>query len=277
MGRGCQMDRTAAGPLPRRVLAFGVAAIPVVIVAIAWPSAEGDDSGGVWPAVWPGLLAAGLLGGVLGHGPSGAAIVAGGVAVGVAAWSVVLALTAPPDVDLLYLILGGSGFLAIALVGYGIARSVARSVGDDGRIPPISPGRLLVVAGALAWLVAQFLPAWTYTVLADTSTQAGVWFTFLPLPFLWAPGFWLAWPANLLLAAAWELVAGHSRYGPASWLVVFALVCAIGGIAIELANGSYDEVVEIGTVVWCASFAALALGLAVRFVETDRGVFAPPT
>jgi len=277
MGRGCQMDRTAAGPLPRRVLAFGVAAIPVVIVAIAWPSAEGDDSGGVWPAVWPGLLAAGLLGGVLGHGPSGAAIVAGGVAVGVAAWSVVLALTAPPDVDLLYLILGGSGFLAIALVGYGIARSVARSVGDDGRIPPISPGRLLVVAGALAWLVAQFLPAWTYTVLADTGTQAGVWFTFWPLGFLLAPGFWLAWPANLLLAAAWALVVGHSRYGPASWLAVSAFVCAIGGVAIELDNGFSDEVVEIGTVVWCASFAALALGLAVRFVETDRGVFAPPT
>jgi len=274
------MNRAVAVTSLRRVLAFVVVALPLVITAATPPGESFDGFGWRRLALWPGLLAAGLLGGVLVHGRSGAAIEAAGVAAGVlvfalAAWS------ADPMLwydDPLLLFFGlGSGCLAIALIGYGIARSVARAVGDGGRVPRISPGRLLIVVGALAWLLAQLLPAWTYhPPLGDTVTDPGVLFTFFPLSYLAEPGYWLAWPANLLLAAAWGLAVRRSSYEPPAWLAVSAFLCAIGGVAIQLAEGSYQQVVEIGTVVWCGSFATLALGFAIRDAERRPGVLAPP-
>jgi hypothetical protein len=176
-------------------------------------------------------------------------------------------LVVDPD-DLLLLL--GPGFLAVALIGYGIARSVARSVGDGGRLPQVSPGRLLVVVGVLAWLLAQFLPAWTYTAI-DRVTDAGITFTVWPLAHALA-GMWyfIAWSANLLLAAAWWPVMERAAFGRASLISLVATACAVAGVANQLDQGSNNEVVEIGTFVWCASFAVLALGLAVRRFVTWR-------
>lgn len=258
------MDQTSAETLVRRLLAFLVAAFPVALL----PATHH-----IWPdGVWMGLLAVGLLGGVLVRGWSGAAIVAGGVAAGVLLAAVVgLAGTESldlVDIDPAAVLFGlGPGFLAVALIGYGIARSVARSVGDGGRLPRVSPGRVIVVVGALAWLVAQFLPAWTYSV-GDTITRAGITFTVLPLGQVFAgPGYWVAWIANLLLAAAWWRVMERAAFGRAALLSLVAFAYAILGVVIQLDQGPYSEVVEIGTFVWCASFAVLTLGLAVRGLE----------
>ena len=265
------MDQTAAETLVRRLLAFVVAAFPVVLLPATchiWP-----DCGFVLgPLVWLGLLAVGLLGGVLVRGWSGAAIVAGGVAAGVllfaAAARPVPGYACGVSIDDLLVLL--TGFLPVALIGYGIARSVARSVGEDGRIPRITPGRLLVVVGALAWLLAQFLPAWTYSV-GDTVTAAGVTFTVLPLGHVFAgPGYWVAWPANLLLALAWWLVMKRAAFGEAALLSMVATACAVVGVANQLDQMYYRAVAHVGTFLWCASFAVLALGLAVRGLEIRR-------
>jgi hypothetical protein len=132
---------------------------------------------------------------------------------------------------------------------------------------------VVVVVGVLAWLLAQFLPAWTYTSIGDTITEAGITFTVWPLGQLIAgPGYWVAWPANLLLAGAWGLAIRRRAFILASGLSMFAIACAAAGVAIQLGQGTNHEVVEIGTAVWCASFAVLALGLAMR----DFEVVAPP-
>ena len=275
------MDQTAALTLVRRLLAFLVAAFPVALLPATchiWP---GGAFGMLGPLVWLGLLAVGLLGGVLVRGWSGAAILAGGVATGVlffaaAARPVPGFADLDPEtcgvgIDPAVVLLGvGPGFLAVALIGYGIARSVARSVVEDGRIPRITPGRLLVVVGALAWLLAQFLPAWTYSIV-DTITEAGITFTVWPLAHLFAvPGYWVAWPANLLLAGAWWLVMERAAFRRAALLSMVATACAVVGVANQLDQGAHWEVVEIGTAVWCASFVVLALGLAIRGLEIGR-------
>ena len=263
------------------ILAFVVATFPVALLPATchiWP---GGAFGMLGPLVWLGLLAVGLLGGVLVRGWSGAAILAAGVGAGVLVFAAA-ARPVPGYADLdpetcgvgidpaAVLLLVGPGFLAVALIGYGIARSVARSVGEDGRIPRITPGRLLVVVGALAWLLAQFLPAWTYSV-GDTTTEAGIMFTVLPLAYVLAgPGHWVAWPANLLLAGAWWLVMKRADFGLAALVSLFATACAVAGVVLQLDQGAHRLVVEIGTFVWCASFAMLALGLAVRGLEIRR-------
>ena len=276
------MDQTAAETLVRRLLAFLVAAFPVALLPATCHIWTGGAFGMLGPLVWLGLLAVGLLGGVLVRGWSGAAILAGGVAAGV----LVFAAAARPDPlypnldpatcgmrinGTILLLLVGPGFLAVTLIGYGIARSAARSVGDGGRLPRVSPGRVVVVVGVLAWLLAQFLPAWTYTSIGDTITEAGVTFTVLPLAQALA-GMWyfIAWSANLLLAGAWWLVMGRAAFGRAALLSMVATACAAVGVANQLDQGSNSEVVEIGTFVWCASFAMLALGLAVRGLEIRR-------
>lgn len=275
------MDQTAAETLVRRLLAFLVAAFPVALLPATchiWP---GGAFGMLGPLVWLGLLAVGLLGGVLVRGWSGAAILAGGVATGVLAFAAAARPvpgyadlepeTCGVGIDPATVLLGaGPGFLAVALIGYGIARSVARSVGEDGRIPRITPGRLLVVVGVLAWLLAQFLPAWTYEI-GDSITEAGITFTVWPLAHFFAvPGYWVAWPANLLLAGAWGLAIRRRAFILASGLSMFATACAVAGVAIQLDQGTYQVVVEIGTLVWCASFAVLALAFAVREFEIPR-------
>jgi hypothetical protein len=267
------MGRIGAVKAGRGVLAFGLAALPLALMPATCPGESSDAFGGSGLAVFLGLLAAGQLGGVLLRGWSGAAILIGGTAAGLLACAAV----APPDprypgqtlvcgasVNPGDLVLWGLVFVPIVLLDYGIARSLARSVDAGQRLLEVTPGRALLAAGTIAWLVAQFLPAWTYTQLERTVTAAGASFTFNPLGYLLAPGYWLAWPANLLLAAAWALVVRRARYRPAAWLAASATACAIGGVWIELDR----EVVEVGTFVWCASFAVLALGLAVRGPET---------
>lgn len=244
---------------------FFVAALPVALLPATCPGEPGGDFGTLGPVVWLELLAAGLLGGVLARGWSGAAILAGGVAAGVLVFAAA-AQPVPgyPDLDAEtcgfsieptdLLLLLGPGFLAVALIGYGIARSVVRSFGDGGPPRWVRPGRLLVVAGVLAWLAAQFLHAWTYEGLDGTMTEAGITFTVWPLGQLIAgPGYWVAWPANLLLAGAWGLAIRRRAFILASGLSMFATACAVAGVAIQLDQGTNHEVVQVGTVVWCGS------------------------
>jgi hypothetical protein len=275
------MDRTAAVIPAGRVLTFVIVALPLALLPATCPGESGGDFGMLGPVVWLELLAAGLLAGAMLRGWSGAMIVAGGVAAGVCVFAATAQLTgthqgcgrlADPEYLLNVLILViVPGFLAVVLIGYGIVRSAARSAGDGGWLPLVSPGRLLVLVGALAWLLAQFLPAWTYTSLGDTITEAGITFTVWPLAqALAGTGYFIAWAANLLLAGAWWLAVERAAFGRASLLSVVATACAVAGVAIQLDEGSNNEVVKTGTFVWCASFAVLALGLAVRRFATWR-------